>query len=108
MTTLRHAIRVIVDRAHLAGKPITSRLIWGLLDQDVNEGLFGVELSAMVKRGEVRMVPQPLGPACYEPGDKPTGTKSNGHWRSGLLGFKALCRLNDAREEAREWERAVA
>lgn len=103
MTPLRLEIRAIVDRAHAAGKPISGRIIWGLLAEDAQENRFRMELSLMVKRGELRLVMQPLGPATYEPGEKPAGTKSNGTWHSGLLGNKAMLRLLDAREEAREW-----
>lgn len=101
--TLRQQIRAIVDRAHAAGKPITWRVIWGLLDEDIDEKVVGVEISNMVKRGELTLLNH-----HYGPGENTPSARSFGTWRSSLLGFKQMARLIDAREQARQWEGAGA
>lgn len=98
-TPVRTEIRAIVDEAKRAGKPITARIIWGLLSRDIPERSFTATLSFMVRDRQLVLERH-----CYTPGPEPvTETRARPTLGFGLLGNMAMKRLVSARKEARRW-----
>jgi hypothetical protein len=110
--TLRLEIRMIVDQAKAAGKPISGSLIWGLIKRDVPENGFSAVLSSMCASHQITRVPAPdtmdvrQGTPCYEPG--PVGVNESKHRDrfSRAIGFMARRRLVEARAAAKRWKAA--
>lgn len=109
LRTIRAEARAIVDEAKLAGKPITARIIWGLMSREVPEDSFVNLLSSMCGSHQLVRVEAPPelasnGASCYEPG--PVVVTDGGGARDGLsrlMGNMEHRRLEKARAAARKW-----
>lgn len=111
---IRSEIRRIVDEAKRAGRPITSQIIWGLIERDVPEDSFANILSSMCGRKQVvRIAGDAKGhhggaPGFYEPGPVAVPATRSQDRISKSMGFQALARLRAARAAARAWARKAA
>jgi hypothetical protein len=115
MSSITAEIRELVEEAKRIGKPVTLKIIWGMLSRDVPEQSVKQTVAIMCgKRQLLKVEPTERTQkgrgaiACfYEPGPEPVTAKERQERPYGMLGNMAHRRLVTARAEARKWKREV-
>lgn len=109
--SMRSEIRALVDEANRAGKPISARIIWGLLTRDVPQYALENLLSSMcgshqLVKVEAKTPQGKAAPSFYSPGPVPVHESNRREQIMKSMGFMEMKRLREARADAQSWAKA--